>query len=96
MVLTPDDFTKQAQEVITASQDVMRRYRHSQWDSEHILMALIEQEQGIPAEVFRELGIPLETMHDWELNQTTFDHLLANVLVGGRPTLSSIATAYSG
>ena len=63
MVLKPDEFTEQAQEVLAASHEVMRRYRHSQWDSEHVLMALIEQEQGVPAEVFRELGVSLEKMH---------------------------------
>ena len=64
MVLKPDEFTEQAQEVLAKSQEVMRRYRHSQWDSEHVLMALIEQEQGVPAEVFREVGVSLEAMHD--------------------------------
>ena len=63
MVLRPDEFTEQAREILKTSQDIMRRYRHSQWDSEHVLMALIEQEKGIPAEVFRELGVSLENMH---------------------------------
>ncbi|MCH8207283.1 MAG: AAA family ATPase, partial [Chloroflexi bacterium] len=62
--MKPDEFTEQAQEVLAKSQEVMRRYRHNQWDSEHVLMALIEQEQGVPAEVFRELGVSLEAMHD--------------------------------
>ncbi len=63
MVLRPDEFTEQAQEILKSSQDIMRRYRHSQWDSEHVLMALVEQEKGVPAEVFRELGVSLESMH---------------------------------
>ena len=63
MVLRPDEFTEQAQEILKTSQDIMRRYRHSQWDSEHVLMALIEQEKGVPAEIFRELGVSLENMH---------------------------------
>ncbi len=63
MVLRPDEFTEQAQEILRSSQDIMRRYRHSQWDSEHVLMALIEQEKGVPAEVFRELGVSIERMH---------------------------------
>ena len=64
MVLRPDEFTEQAGEILKISQDIMRRYRHSQWDSEHVLMALIEQEKGVPAEIFRELGISLEGMHE--------------------------------
>ena len=43
MVLKPDDFTEQAQEIIGKSQEIVRRYQHSQWDVEHILMALLEQ-----------------------------------------------------
>ena len=64
MVLRPDQFTEQAQEVIGASQEIVRRYQHSQWDSEHILMAILEQEKGIPAEILRELGISLEAVHE--------------------------------
>ena len=64
MVLRPDEFTEQAQEILKISEDIMRRYRHSQWDSEHVLMALIEQEKGVPAEIFRELGISLGGMHE--------------------------------
>ena len=63
MAMRPDELTEQAQEILKISQDIMRRYRHSQWDSEHVLMALIEQEKGVPAEVFRELGVSLEKMH---------------------------------
>ena len=58
MVLRPDNFTEQAQEVIRESQEMVRRYRHSQWDAEHILMALLEQEQGVPPDLLAELGVP--------------------------------------
>jgi ATP-dependent Clp protease ATP-binding subunit ClpC len=63
MVLRPDDFTEQAKEVLQASQEIVLRYRHTQWDSEHVLLALLEQEKGIPAEVLRELGVNIEQMH---------------------------------
>ena len=62
MVLRPDDFTEQGQEVLTKSQDVVRRYRHSQWDVEHILLALLELEEGVPVRVLRELGVTVEAM----------------------------------
>ena len=64
MVLRPEQFTEQAREVLGRSQEIVRRYRHSQWDSEHILMAILEQEEGVPADVLRELGIPIEAMRD--------------------------------
>ena len=64
MVLRPDQFTEQAQEVLGKSQEIVRRYRHSQWDSEHILMALLEQDEGVPAEVLRQLGVSIQAVHE--------------------------------
>ena len=58
MVLKPDDFTEHAQEVIAKSQDAVRQFRHSQWDVEHILLALLEQEDGVASEIFRHLLTP--------------------------------------
>ena len=34
--MKPERFTEQAQEVLAASQELVRRYRHNQWDVEHI------------------------------------------------------------
>ena len=63
MVLRPDDFTEQAQDAIRASQEMAaRRYRHSQWDAEHILMALLEQDGGATAEILSEIGAPADAM----------------------------------
>ena len=62
MALRPDDFTEQGQEALTKSQDVVRRYRHSQWDVEHILLALLELEEGVPVKALRELGVAVEAM----------------------------------
>ena len=59
MVLRPDDFTEKAQETVGKSQEIVRRYRHSQWDVEHILMALLEEDEGVPAEILRELDVPI-------------------------------------
>jgi len=57
MVLRPDQFTEQAQEVLQNSQELVRRYNHSQWDVEHILMALLELEQGLPTHILNEIGV---------------------------------------
>ena len=64
MVLRPDQFTEQAQAVLQSSQEIVRRYRHTQWDAEHILMVLLEQESGVPADIFKELNIPIGVMRD--------------------------------
>ena len=62
MVLHPDSFTEQAQEVLRQSQEMVRRYRHNQWDAEHILMALLGQDEGVPADLLAELGAPRDAM----------------------------------
>ena len=57
MTLRSDDFTEQAQLVIQDSQELVRNYRHSQWDVEHVLLAMLNQEEGIPARILEHLGI---------------------------------------
>ena len=56
MVLRPDEFTDAARQVLHESQQIVQRYLHSQWDAEHVLMALLEQQQGVPADVLAEIG----------------------------------------
>ena len=63
MVLGPEKFTEQAQEALNNSQLILNRYRHNQWDCEHILMALIEQEKGVPAEILNELEVNINLLH---------------------------------
>ncbi len=60
--MTPEKFTEQAQEVLAASQELVRRYRHNQWDVEHILLALLEQQGGVTQDILRELGVDVEVV----------------------------------
>ena len=59
MVLRPDDFTDSAKEALQISQELVQRYKHTQWDSEHILMALLEQPDGVPIQILREMNIDI-------------------------------------
>ena len=56
MTLRRENFTEAAQEAIGNSQRLVRQYRHAQWDLEHLFLALLEQEEGVPAQVLRKLG----------------------------------------
>jgi ATP-dependent Clp protease ATP-binding subunit ClpC len=60
--LKPEKFTEQAQEVLAASQELVRRYRHNQWDVEHVLLALLEQEKGITRDIFQTLGVDVDVV----------------------------------
>ncbi len=52
-----DRFTELAWEAITASQQLVLQFRHSQWDVEHILLALLQQEKGLVGDILKELSI---------------------------------------
>jgi len=60
--LKPERFTEQAQEVLAASQELLRRYRHNQWDVEHILLALLEQEKGVTRDILQMLDVDVESV----------------------------------
>ncbi|MBN2074749.1 MAG: AAA family ATPase [Dehalococcoidales bacterium] len=55
-------FTEQAQEAITLSQQIVQQYQHNQWDIEHILLALLQQERGLVSEIFTDLGINVDSI----------------------------------
>jgi ATP-dependent Clp protease ATP-binding subunit ClpC len=61
--LRPERFTEQAQEVLSASQELVRRYHHNQWDVEHVLLALLEQEKGVTQEILRELRVDVGALN---------------------------------
>src|SRR5213593_4851426 len=54
-----DRFTQKAQEAIVAAQATAQRLDSPILDAEHILSALIEPDDGVPAETLRRLGVDL-------------------------------------
>src|SRR5689334_13939200 len=57
MAMNPfDKFTEKAQEVLTNSYQILMEQRHSQLDVEHILMAMLQQKDGITPQVLERLG----------------------------------------
>ena len=57
MTMRSEDFTEQALQVIQDSQELVRSYHHSQWDVEHVLLAMLNQEDGIPDRILDRLGV---------------------------------------
>ena len=62
MVLRPENFTEQARAAIGASQEILRQLQHSQWDSEHILMALLDQDKGVAIDIMTEMGVYVDAI----------------------------------
>ncbi|HUG29147.1 MAG TPA: ATP-dependent chaperone ClpB [Candidatus Limnocylindria bacterium] len=54
-----DRFTEKAQEAIVAAQELAGRLQSPILDAEHLLSALIEPDDGVPAETLRRLGVDL-------------------------------------
>jgi len=55
-------FTEQAQEALAGSQQLVGQYHHTQWDVEHVLLALLIQKKGLVGNIFSDLGIDVESV----------------------------------
>ena len=56
-MISVDRFTQSAQEVAQRAAEIMQRYNHHQIDTEHLLLALIEQPQGGIAQLLEFLKV---------------------------------------
>jgi len=57
-----DRFTERAQDAIARSQEVLARYGHTQLDTEHLLLAMVEQPEGVITEILTRLSVDVETL----------------------------------
>ena len=64
MVFKESDFTEQAREAISSSQNLLREYRHSQWDVEHLLLALLRLRQGLPSRILAQAHVDPDLLAD--------------------------------
>ena len=55
-------FTEPAQETPMRAAEIMQRYGHNQMDTEHVLLALIEQPQGVISQIFEKLNVDANTL----------------------------------
>ncbi len=62
MVLGPERFTQKAREALFDSQSLLRQYRHSQWDMEHILLGLLRQKGGVMEQILQGLEVSVNKL----------------------------------
>ena len=77
-----DRFTERAQEAAQRAAEIIQRYGHNQIDTEHILLALIEQPQGVVTQLLEILKVDPENFKE------RLDYILrtspkANIFGGG-------------
>lgn len=59
-----DRFTERAQEAAQRAAEIIQRYGHNQIDTEHILLALIEQPQGVIPQILEILKVDASMLAD--------------------------------
>jgi ATP-dependent Clp protease ATP-binding subunit ClpC len=57
-----DRFTERAQDAIARSQEILQRYGHAQLDTEHLLLAMVEQPEGVITELLTRLDVDLDAL----------------------------------
>ncbi len=77
-----DRFTERAQEAAQRAAEIIQRYGHNQIDTEHILLALIEQPGGVIPQVLEKLSVSPEALTE-RLDATLRASPKANIFGGG-------------
>lgn len=74
-----DKFSEMAQDAAMRALEVLQRYGHTQMDTEHIVLALLEQPEGLVPEVLGEMNIDTAAMKE------RVEQVLAATPSAGRP-----------
>ena len=57
-----DRFTERAQDATSRALEILQRYSHTQIDTEHIMLALLEQPDGVVGQILTQLGADTEQL----------------------------------
>lgn len=77
-----DRFTERAQEAAQKAAEIIQRYGHNQIDSEHILLALIEQKQGVVGQLLEIMSVDPIMLKD-RLDKLLRESPKASIFGGG-------------
>jgi len=58
-----EKFTEKAQEAIVAAQSAAQRFQHHELDAEHILLAMLEQDEGLVPQLIKKVGADPAVIH---------------------------------
>jgi ATP-dependent Clp protease ATP-binding subunit ClpC len=77
-----DRFTERAQEAAQRAAEIIQRYGHNQIDTEHILLALIEQPGGVIPQILEKMNVSPDALVE-RLDATLRSSPKANIFGGG-------------
>ena len=81
-----DRYTERAQDALMRAYEILNRFQHSQADTEHIFLALLEQPDGMVRQVLGHLKVDLEQMH------RDLEAILSKTPKTGGPNINVAAT----
>jgi len=58
-----DRFTEKAQEALASGQGIATRFQHNEIDAEHIMLALLEQSEGLVPQLLKKVGADPAVIH---------------------------------
>ncbi len=77
-----DRFTERAQDAAARADEILQRYGHNQIDTEHILLALIEQPEGVIPQILEKMGVDPEAIR-YKLDEILKASPKASIYGGG-------------
>src|SRR5574342_65441 len=59
-----DRFTERAQDAAARAYEILQRYGHNQVDTEHVLLALLEQPEGVIPQILEKMNVDQDSMRN--------------------------------
>ncbi|MDY7039744.1 MAG: AAA family ATPase, partial [Chloroflexota bacterium] len=59
-----DRFTERAQDAAMRAYEILQRYGHNQMDTDHLLLALLEQPEGVIPQLLEKMGVDIEVIRE--------------------------------
>ena len=60
--MDPNRMTQKTQEALHQAQNIAVRYGHQEVDGEHLLLALLDQSEGLVPRLFNKMDVPVENL----------------------------------
>ena len=87
-----DRFTQKAQHAATRSLEILQKYKHSQIDTEHFFLALVEQPEGTVSQILEALGASVDVIARKLEAVLDAAHKSGNTPYSGVPTVQVFIT----
>ena len=87
-----DRFTQKAQHAATRSLEILQKYKHSQIDTEHFFLALVEQPEGTVPQILEALGASVDVIARKLEAVLDAAHKSGNAPYSGVPTVQVFIT----